>query len=47
MKAKMKMSIMILVSIKKYLILVTSTKLKYYNDSNKLFTGEMKGETGD
>ena len=46
MKAKMKMSIMILASIKKYFS-NCSTKLKYYNGSNKLFTGEMKDETGD
>ena len=46
MKLKLKISMKILATIKKRLILVIySTKSKYYDDSNKLFISQMKDET--
>ena len=46
MQLKLKISMKILATIKKCLILVIySTKSKYYDDSNKLFISQMKDET--
>ena len=46
MKLKLKMSMKILATIKKCLILVIySTESKYYDDSNELFISKMKDET--